>query len=47
MKFEAFAQEYRVVEDGSGHLLPILRALRSLEVLSVCQESTVLGISAV
>ncbi|MQR93929.1 hypothetical protein [Fictibacillus phosphorivorans] len=45
--FGAFAEEYRVLEDGCGHLLPVLRALRSLEVLSVCHESTVLGISAV
>jgi hypothetical protein len=26
--FGAFAEEYRVLEDGSGHLLPILRVVR-------------------
>ena len=27
MDFEAFAEEYRVLEDGSGYLLPILRGV--------------------
>ena len=28
MDFRAFAEEYREVEDGSGHLLRILRVVR-------------------
>ena len=28
--FGAFAEEYRVLEDGCGHLLPILRGVGGL-----------------
>ena len=44
-EFEAFAEQYREVEDGCGHLLPILRVGESFEVLSVRPEHTTLGIT--
>ncbi|MFC0236033.1 hypothetical protein [Fictibacillus phosphorivorans] len=33
MDFGAFAEEYREVEDGFGHLLRILRVVRGFEAL--------------
>jgi hypothetical protein len=33
MEFGAFAEEYREVGDGSGHLLRILRVVRGFEAL--------------
>ncbi|MBH0159029.1 hypothetical protein IHV10_21910 [Fictibacillus sp. 5RED26] len=45
MDFGAFSEEYREVEDGSGHLLRILRVLRGFEALSVRPANTMWGIS--
>ncbi|MBD7966173.1 hypothetical protein [Fictibacillus norfolkensis] len=36
--FGAFAEEYRVLEDGSGHLLPILRVVRGVSWLKLIFE---------
>ncbi|MFC0235956.1 hypothetical protein [Fictibacillus phosphorivorans] len=45
MEFGAFAEEYREVEDGSGHLLRILRVLRGIEALKSASRGYHYGIS--
>jgi hypothetical protein len=45
--FGAFAEEYRVLEDGCGHLLPVFRVVRGFEVFSGRHGNTTLGTSVV